>query len=92
MGKFYYLTVSYCISALCLNESSYLQGPYDTEEARQAALDTELDGRDLETEEIVNVTLLKLTEDGLISERSYLAGDDCEDDDDEDDSDDEDED
>ncbi len=69
---FYFLTVSYDIGNLYLNEPSHLSGPYSTVEARDKALRENLSERDLESE-IVNVTKLKVENGKLVSEGSFLA-------------------
>lgn len=82
---YYFLTVGYDIGSLALDESSYLYGPYQTAEARNKAVGKDLGGRDLETDEIVNVTKLKIEDGKLVKEDSFLASEEHQDDEDEDD-------
>lgn len=80
---FYFLIVCYNIHDLCLDDHSTLCGPYSSEKERADALKKDLAGRDLETDQIANVTLLKVSESKLVPESSYLVDEsDCEDDED----------
>lgn len=71
---YYYLTVRYDIGSLMLCESSHLEGPFQTTELREVAINKEADSSDCE-DETVNVTLLKVGKDGkLVHEQSFLLG------------------
>lgn len=74
--SYFYLTVSYDIHDLCLSDTSYLRGPFPTEEARQQALAKDMSRRDLETGQTVNVTFLKVDDGKLTSEKSFIADED----------------
>lgn len=69
---FYFLTVGYDIHDLCMDESSDLYGPFKTAKERAKALKELLDGTDLETGTILNITLLRIVEGKLVSEKSYI--------------------
>jgi len=77
--KYYYLTVSYDIPAwavhpnLALDDTSSLEGPYDSAAERDKELFDDLSQCDLETAEIVNVMLLQWTNDGLVVEKLFMA-------------------
>lgn len=71
---YYYLTVRYDIGSLALADSSHLEGPFQTTELREVAINEEANNSDCE-EEVVNVTLLKVGKDGkLVHEQSFLLG------------------
>ena len=72
---FYYLTVSYCIEDLSLSETSNLQGPFFSEEDRDAAIKEDMSERDLETSQVVNLTKLKLEDGQLVREGSAIMSD-----------------
>jgi hypothetical protein len=88
-ASFYYLTVSYGISSLELGSDSKLNGPYASEQLRQAAIDEDMTDRDLECGETVNITLLKTDATGRLERESSIIADfeDYQDDDDEEDDD-----
>lgn len=74
MQGYYYQLTCYDISNLELQEANQVEGPFQTSEKRQAALDAKLGSMDLETSYVVGVALMAVREDGvLVSEESYIA-------------------
>lgn len=74
VGQYYYLTVTYNIPDLVLNERSRLVGPYKTSKGRDKSLMKELGRRYLDTDEIVHVTKLVINDNGyLVAEESFVA-------------------
>lgn len=73
---FYYLTVSYNVHDLEMDEDSVLAGPFPDAVEREQALADDLCSRDLETTEVVNVSILKFEGGKLVKEHSFLASED----------------
>ncbi len=73
----YFLVASYNIHDMILDEGTDLYGPFLSKEEREEALKKEMGKRDLETGEIVNITLLEVVTDRkLIRTGSYVPGED----------------
>ena len=73
---FYYLTASYNMPDLRLEDDTILCGPFVTRDDRDKAIDADLGERDLETNEVVNVTLLRVEDGKLVRESSHVAEED----------------
>lgn len=71
--EFYYLTVSYNITNLAMDDKSNMHGPFYDVEERDEAMTKHLQQRDLETEEVINVTKLCVKKGKLVVEGSFLA-------------------
>lgn len=71
--KYYYLVARYLIDDLTMDENTVLMGPYNTVAERSHAIAVDMGNRDLETSEIVNITLLHVVDGELKSSRSYFA-------------------
>jgi hypothetical protein len=70
---FYYLLSYYNIDDLCFDEQTDLRGPFNSEDERADALNDEAIDMDIETAVLVNCTFLKISNNKLEKETSFLV-------------------